>query len=73
MMDRFYMLKYGIAAVLIFVGLKIAWLNGLYGGKFPVTVSLGIIAAVITAAIVASPLFPKPRRVASLAAGPGVP
>ena len=35
------------AVVLMFVGLKIAWLNDLYGGKFPITISLGIIAAII--------------------------
>ena len=59
MMDRFYMLKYGLAVVLMFVGLKISWLNGLYGGKFPITISLGIIAAVIALSVVASLLFPK--------------
>jgi tellurite resistance protein TerC len=59
MMDRFYMLKYGLAVVLIFVGLKIAWLNGLYGGKFPITISLGFIAAVIVLSVVASLVFPR--------------
>jgi tellurite resistance protein TerC len=59
MMDRFYMLKYGLAVVLMFVGLKIAWLNGLYGGKFPITISLGIISAVIAASVVLSLLFPR--------------
>ncbi len=59
MMDRFYMLKYGLAVVLMFVGLKIAWLNALWGGKFPITISLGIISAVIAASVAASLLFPK--------------
>ncbi|MBI4588096.1 MAG: TerC family protein [Candidatus Rokubacteria bacterium] len=58
-MDRFHMLKYGLALVLIFVGLKMAWLNDLYGGKFPISVSLGIIAAVLGASILLSFLFPK--------------
>ena len=71
MMDRFYMLKYGLAVVLIFVGLKIAWLNGLYGGKFPITISLGIIAAVITISVIASLLFPKVRAAAGAAVSPG--
>jgi len=62
MMNRFYMLKYGLAVVLMFVGLKIAWLNDLYGGKFPITISLGIIAAVIAISVIASLLF---RRSAS--------
>jgi tellurite resistance protein TerC len=71
MMDRFYMLKYGLAVVLMFVGLKIAWLNDLYGGKFPITISLGIIAAVIAASVIASLLFPKARYAAGAAASPG--
>ena len=72
MMDRFYMLKYGLAVVLMFVGLKIAWLNDLYGGKFPITISLGIIAAVIIISVIASLLFPKVREAAGAPAGPGV-
>src|SRR5919107_832046 len=47
--DKFYLLKYGLAVILIFVGLKMVWLNDLFGGKFPVTWSLGIICAVILA------------------------
>jgi tellurite resistance protein TerC len=57
--DKFYLLKYGLALVLIFVGLKMAWLNDLYNGKFPITLSLGIIAAVIASSIILSLLFPK--------------
>jgi tellurite resistance protein TerC len=72
MMDRFYMLKYGLAVVLMFVGLKIAWLNELYNGKFPIAISLGFIAAVITISVIASLLFPKVREVASTPAGPGI-
>ena len=41
--DKFHMLKYGLGVVLVFVGLKMVWLDGMFGGKFPVTVSLGII------------------------------
>ena len=63
------MLKYGLAVVLMFVGLKIAWLNDLYGGKFPITISLGIIAAVITISVIASLLFPKVREAAGAACG----
>ena len=57
--DKFYMLKYGLALVLIFVGLKMVWLNDWYGGKFPITLSLGIIGAIITVSVVLSLLFPK--------------
>jgi len=71
MMDRFYMLKYGLAVVLMFVGLKISWLNGLYGGKFPITISLGIIAAVIALSVVASLLFPRRHQSAHTSAIPG--
>jgi tellurite resistance protein TerC len=56
--DKFHLLKYGLAVVLIFVGLKMVWLNGLYDGKFPITLSLGIISGVIAASIILSLLFP---------------
>lgn len=57
--DKFYMLKFGLAVVLIFVGLKMVWLNNLFGGKFPISLSLGIITAVIAISVVLSLLFPK--------------
>jgi tellurite resistance protein TerC len=40
--------------VLIFVGVKMTWLNDAFGGKFPVEWSLGIIAAILAAAIAGS-------------------
>ncbi|MGE5346107.1 MAG: hypothetical protein ACM3JH_09145 [Acidithiobacillales bacterium] len=48
----------------IFVGLKMAWLNEAFGGKFPVSWSLAIIAALIGGAIVASLLVRRtdPRK-----------
>jgi len=51
---RFDLLKYALALILIFVGLKMTWLNGLFGGKFPIEWSLGIIAALLAGAVVAS-------------------
>ena len=57
--DKFHMLKYGLALVLIFVGLKMVWLNDLFGGKFPISLSLSIIAAVIATSVVVSLMFPK--------------
>ncbi len=63
--DKFHMLKYGLAIVLIFVGLKMVWLNDLFGGKFPIALSLGIIASVIAASVVLSLLFPKVRAEAA--------
>ncbi len=53
-MDRFAYIKYGLASVLIFVGLKMVWLNSLFGGKFPITWSLAIIAFLIGSSIVLS-------------------
>jgi tellurite resistance protein TerC len=56
---KFHMLKYGLALVLIFVGLKMAWLNQAFGGKFPIDWSLGIISALIALAVALSLVFPK--------------
>jgi tellurite resistance protein TerC len=56
---KFYLLKYGLGVVLIFVGLKMAWLNEAFGGKFPVSWSLGIITLCIAASVVASLVFPR--------------
>jgi tellurite resistance protein TerC len=58
-MDRFHVLKHGLALVLVFVGLKMVWLDHLYGGRFPIGVSLGIISGVIAVSIVLSLAFPK--------------
>jgi tellurite resistance protein TerC len=57
--DRFHYLRYGLASILVFVGLKMVWLNDAFGGKFPITWSLGIIAGLLLASIVASLLQPK--------------
>jgi tellurite resistance protein TerC len=58
---RFHLLKYGLALVLIFVGAKMAWLNDLFGGKFPIGWSLGIIGGLVGLSIALSLLIP-PRR-----------
>lgn len=55
---KFHMLKYGLGIVLVFVGLKMVWLNDLFGGKFPVTWSLGIICSVIAASVALSLMYP---------------
>jgi tellurite resistance protein TerC len=52
--ERFHLLKYALATILIFVGVKMVWLNDAFGGKFPVEWSLAIITALLTGAIVAS-------------------
>lgn len=53
-MDKFIYIKYGLASVLVFVGLKMVWLNEAFGGKFPITWSLGIIAGLIGTSILIS-------------------
>jgi tellurite resistance protein TerC len=65
--ERFHLLKYGLAVILIFVGLKMVWLNDLFGGKFPVHWSLAIIGALLAAAVAASLLVP-PRAKGEAAA-----
>jgi tellurite resistance protein TerC len=57
--ESFHLLKYGLAFILIFVGLKMAWLNDLFGGKFPIGISLGIIGAILAVSIALSLMFPK--------------
>lgn len=60
--DKFHMLKYGLALVLVFVGLKMVWLNRLFGGHFPITWSLGVIAGVIALSMILSIAFPRKTR-----------
>jgi tellurite resistance protein TerC len=60
-MHKFHFLKYGLGVILVFVGLKMCWLDSLYaahGGKFPIGLSLGIIGGLLFAAMLASLLFP---------------
>jgi len=57
--DKFHLLKYGLGLVLVFVGLKMAILNRLWGGHFPIGISLGIILGVIALSITLSLLYPK--------------
>ncbi|MCS6873269.1 MAG: TerC family protein [Pyrinomonadaceae bacterium] len=56
--NKFHYLKYGLAVVLIFVGLKMVWLNEAFGGKFPISWSLGFIATVVFVSILFSLIFP---------------
>ena len=57
--DKFHLLRFGLAATLVFVGLKMVWLNKLFDGHFPTTWSLAIIALFIGGSIGASLMFPK--------------
>jgi tellurite resistance protein TerC len=57
--EKFYLLKYALAIILIFVGLKMVWLNDYFGGKFPIQWSLAIIGTLLAGAIVISILAPR--------------
>ena len=57
--DKFHLLKYALSVILIFVGLKMVYLNDAFGGKFPISWSLLFIGATIAVSIVVSLLFPK--------------
>jgi tellurite resistance protein TerC len=57
-MHKFRFLKYGLGLILVFVGLKMVWLNEAFGGKFPITWSLGIIGALLAASVTLSLLVP---------------
>lgn len=59
---KFRYLKYGLGVVLVFVGLKMAWLNEAFGGKFPISWSLIIIVTIIGTSILIS-LFKKQKGV----------
>nr|MBN2278621.1 TerC family protein [candidate division Zixibacteria bacterium] len=57
LMDMFHYLKYGLSAILTFVGIKML-ISGFY--KIPDLISLGIIALLLTISIVASIVRKKP-------------
>jgi tellurite resistance protein TerC len=61
-MDKFVYIKYGLAGVLMFVGLKMVWLNEAFGGKFPITWSLLIIVTLIGGSVAASILKSPPAE-----------
>jgi tellurite resistance protein TerC len=70
--DAFHLLKYGLGVVLVFVGLKMVWLNERFGGHFPITWSLGIIVGVIGVAVALSLLFPRAPDPDAAAAAEGI-
>jgi tellurite resistance protein TerC len=63
--ERFHLITYGLALILVFVGLKMVWLNDLFDGKFPISWSLAIIATLLVGSIAASWAWPARH-------GPGV-
>lgn len=64
-MHKFHLLKFGLGLILIFVGLKMVWLDHAFGGKFPIGISLGIIGGILALSVVFSLIFPaKPEAAA---------
>jgi tellurite resistance protein TerC len=59
MAQRFHLLKYGLAAILIFIGAKMLLLD-VY--KIPVGVALGVVGLILVVAVAASLLTSKPVR-----------
>lgn len=57
--ERFHLLRYGLAAGLVFVGVKMVWLDDWFGGKFPIGVSLSVIASTLLLSVVLSLLYPR--------------
>jgi tellurite resistance protein TerC len=57
--ERFHLLRYGLAVVLAFVGLKMLWLDAAFGGKVPIGLSLAVIGGALATAVVASLLVPR--------------
>jgi tellurite resistance protein TerC len=57
MADRFHLLPYGLALVLVFIGAKMLLID-LY--KIPILLSLGAVAVIIGGTIALSLLRPKP-------------
>lgn len=59
MADRFHLLKYGLAVILLFIGIKMLLLD-VY--KIPIGIALGIVALILLISVVASMLTSHPDR-----------
>jgi tellurite resistance protein TerC len=59
MADRFHLLKYGLAGILIFIGAKMLLLD-IY--KIPVGIALGVVALILVVSVVASLMTSKPGK-----------
>jgi tellurite resistance protein TerC len=59
--DKFHLLKYGLALVLTFVGLKMTLFYYLFKGHFPIHWSLIIIVGTIASSILLSLAFPQKK------------
>jgi tellurite resistance protein TerC len=61
MVTQFSLLKYGLAGVLVFIGLKMIWLNQWFDGHFPIAWSLAIIITLVGGSIVVSLIVDRRR------------
>jgi tellurite resistance protein TerC len=61
MVKAFLFLKYGLGFILVFVGLKMVWLNDAFGGKFPIKWSLSIIGTILAVSIIVSIAWNRAR------------
>jgi tellurite resistance protein TerC len=59
---QFSLLKYGLSGVLIFIGLKMIWLNQAFDGHFPISWSLGIILSLVGGSIIGSLIVDKRKK-----------
>ena len=57
--DRFHLLKYGLAGILIFIGAKMLLLD-IY--KIPTGIALGVVGLILVGSVVASMLTSKPAK-----------
>jgi TerC family integral membrane protein len=60
-LTSFHLLRYGLALILIFVGLKMSWLNAAWQGHFPTSISLGVIVGILALSIGLSLVFRASR------------
>jgi tellurite resistance protein TerC len=60
-LTSFHLLRYGLALILIFVGLKMSWLNAAWQGHFPSSISLGVIVGILALSIGLSRVFGASR------------
>jgi tellurite resistance protein TerC len=59
MAERFHLLSYGLAIILVFIGTKMLLIDVF---KIPVFVSLGVVAAILVSTVIASMMIkPKPK------------
>jgi len=56
---RFEYIKYGMAVILVFIGIKMSWLNTIFNGKFPIQWSLLIIGTILLITISISTIKSK--------------